>query len=64
MYICILANLCEVIDLYISSTATMNSPVAVNAKKNALTLSVDETVLIQRCWDMIWSFIRLKYKTA
>ena len=33
MYICILANLCEVIDLYISSTATINSPVAVNAKK-------------------------------
>ena len=45
--------LCDKRDVYISSTATMNSRTAIVMRENALKLSVNEIVLIQRYWDMI-----------
>ena len=45
--------LCDKRDVYISSTATMNSRTAIVIRENALKLSVNEIVLIQRYWDMI-----------
>ena len=54
--------LCDENVVYISSTATMNSSTSIVMRENALKLSVDEIVLIQRCWDTIWSFeFILKY---
>ena len=54
--------LCDENVVYISSTATMNSSTPIVMRENALKLSVDEIVLIQRCWDTICSFeFILKY---
>ena len=55
--------LCDENVVYISSTATMNCSTPTVVPENALKLSVDEIILIQRCWGTIWNFeFILKYK--